>query len=107
MIRIYNFYSDLDFIKEFEGLDNTSWNNEREALGVLYDYLDEEEFNYSIVRDWLRFEVVEMTEQEIKKDYDNLFNDYPDVEEFLNDYTVLYGSYEHEGETYYLFSGEF
>lgn len=106
MIKLYKELNVYDFRNEFEGLDNTAWADEYEALGVLYDYLEElgDEMGASNVRDWLRFQVMEMTADEIEKSYSVDYEQYPEIEDFLNYYTVLYGTYEHDGETYYLFS---
>lgn len=109
MIKISSYYSDLDFIKRYERLDNTAWADERLALGVLYDHLsslDDEALSDMDIRDWLRFQVVEMTEEEIEINYNLQFVGYSTVEYFLNDYTMLYGTYNHNGKVYYLF-GEF
>lgn len=109
MIKLYKDLNVYDFINEFEGLDNTSWAHERKALIVLYDCLVntwDEALDYMDIKDWLRFQVMEMKEEEIKKSYSNIFKGYSDIENFLNDYTVIYGTYESNGKTFYLF-GEF
>lgn len=107
MIKIYRDLNVYDFRNEFEGLDNTSWADEYEALGVLFDCLVntwDEPHDYTVIRDWLRFQVMEMTTDEIKENYSNIFKDYSDMIDFLNDYSVVYGTYESNGITYYLFS---
>src|SRR5690554_5911387 len=104
MIKLYKYLDEDDFKNEFRGLDNTDWADEWQALGVLYYWIDEEEDNFSNVRDWLRFQVMEMTADEIKENYSIDFERYPEVEDFLNYYTMLYGTYESNGTTYYLFS---
>lgn len=107
MIKVYEYLSTTDFINKFIGLDNTAWADEWQALSVLYDYLEsigDESHEETNVRDWLRFQVMEMTADEIEESYSIDLERFPEVEDFLNYCTMLYGTYESDGITYYLFS---
>ena len=106
MIKVYEYLSTTDFIDKFRGLHNTAWTDEWQALSVLFDCLEsiDESHEEMNVRDWLRFQVMEMTAEEIEENYAIDFEQFPEVEDFLEYHTAIYGTYEHDGITYYLFS---
>lgn len=107
MIKIYKELNVHDFRNEFEGLDNTAWGDEWQALGVLFDWLEsigDGSHDETNIKDWLKFQVMEMTADEIEESYSVDFERFPEIEDFLNYYSMLYGMYELDGETYYLFS---
>src|SRR5690554_5204971 len=103
-----------DFINEFERLDNTSFENEREALGIIFDFLCSlgDDMEYMEIKDYIRFQVVEMEQDAFINSYDNLLNldddadqdeKHQEIERVLNYYTNYLGNYEYNGQTYYLF----
>ena len=108
MIKVYKELNVHDFRNEFECLYNTSWADEWQALGVLFDWLEStgiESHDETNIRDWLRFQVMEMTADEIEESSNSMdFERFPEIDDFLNYHTMLYGTYELDGETYYLFS---
>lgn len=107
MIKIYKELNVHDFRNEFKGLNNTYWVDEWQALSVLFDFLEsmgDESHEETNISDWLRFQVMEMTEEEIEENYNVDFERFPEIEDFLDYNTIIYGTYESDGETYYLFS---
>ena len=116
MLTIKKELSLYDFIEEFEGLYNTSFADEHEALGLIFDSLCGlgEDMEETQITDYIRFQVVEMDMDCFIDQYGHLLKLDEDecededekheaIEECLNHYTYYIGSYEYNGKTYYLF----
>ena len=103
-----------DFIDEFEMLENMSFENEREALGIIFDFLSGlgDDMDYMEIKDYIRFQVQEMDADYFIEQYGHLLKldddadddeKHEEIERVLNYYTNYLGSYEYNGQTYYLF----
>ena len=94
---------------DFEEICNEFFKDlERDGLSLIYDYLEEVTESAGMMldemelKDFLRFEVEVMTEEEVKNYYD--VDEDEEVEEFLSYNTLLIGSYEADNTIYYIFT---
>jgi len=103
-LDFYDFKS--EFMDELTDLPN-------EAISIIFDSLCETMTNgdYTVtdVRDYLRFQLQVMSLNEVIDSYGLDFGDLEDdelieeVEDYLHYYTYLLGSFEEDGEIYFLF----
>ena len=108
----------LDF-QDFEELFSYELNYfPYEASRIIYDYLVEqgEELEEENISDFIRYDINVMSVDEVIGDYESMMDeDELDrakeddalteyVESFLNDYTMILGTYEEEGETFFVFT---
>lgn len=87
-----------DAFRNYDRLDTFSYEGSR----ILFDYLDDmcEDWELDVIA--LCCEFVEMTEQEVRENYD-ISND-ESVEDYLQDNTFICGSYTNENsETVFVF----
>lgn len=113
-MRVYKEFYDNDMYDLLsQASENGHFSSEcvsYELSRLLYDFFDSlEETNEDNIYDFIRFEMAIMTEEEIKNDYVTLENtdfddEYDDMEDFLIQNTLYVGSYESNGETYFVFS---
>jgi len=76
----------------------------RQACDVLIDYFDGFDDDVELDRVAFRCEFNEMTENEIAADYSNVTEDYEDVEEMLENETVIIGQFvDFDGNTTFVF----
>lgn len=109
---------EIDF-QDFEDLFSFELNHlPYEASRIIYDYLldREEDLTEDEISDYIRYQINVMSIDEIISDYNYMMDeeefqqleaDGEDlteyVENFLNDYTTVLGTYEEDGETYFIF----
>ena len=109
---------ELDF-QEFEDLFSFELDYmTSEAARIIYDYLvdRDEELEEESISDFIRFDINVMSVDDIISDYNYMmdeseFEQLEDdeeiaeyVENFLNDYTTILGTYEEDGETFFVFT---
>jgi len=98
---IKKYYDFFEFRDEFCYLLNDDF----EACNIMHDHIEEESgedadgamFTDAEVRDLFR-QVLILTEDEVFEQYDQA-REYDSVEEFLNDNTFIYGTYEMDDDT--------
>lgn len=114
MLTIKKEFSMYDFIEEFKELSNVCFTDNHVALGIIYDSLCEayDDLEHDFISDYVRFQVMEMEQDDFINSYDNLLNidddsdedeKHEEIERVLNYYTYYLGSYEYNGKIYYLF----
>lgn len=105
-------FNDFDYLFNYE-LDYMN----DEARRIIYDYLVDmdEELEEENISDFIRYDINVMSVDDIISDYNYLmdeseFEQLEDddeiaeyVENVLNDYTTVLGTYEEEGETFIVF----
>lgn len=109
--KIIKEVNDFDFINEYLHLAEGRFANPRAALGILYDFIDwnlDDTVEDMWIRDFIRYEVSELSWNQILEEYPDEVADYNGhAAEMLNNETLFYGEYDHEGEVYYLFNSNF
>lgn len=107
----------LDF-QDFDELFNYELNYlPDEARRIIYDFLVEqgEELEEEGISDFIRYDVNVLSVDDIIDEYSHLMDEEEldqakeddalteYIESFLNDYTYILGTYEEEGETFFVF----
>lgn len=105
-------FNDFDYLFNYE----MDYMND-EARRIIYDYLVnmDEELEEENISDFIRYDINVMSVDDIISDYNYMMDEeefqqleddeIPEyVENFLNDYTTVLGTYEEEGETFIVFT---
>ena len=89
-----------------------------EASRIIYDYLvsQDEELEEENISDFIRYDVNVLSVDEVIGDYESMMDEEEldqakeddalteYIESFLNDYTTILGTYEEDGETFFVFT---
>lgn len=115
MFEIMKRFAFDDLVKIYEELRDSKmvYNCSVEGLAAIYEELQDiascreadgdELIDLTYIRDFLRFDINIMSEEQVAEEYQHDALGYEEVEDFLNDNSYIIGKYQEGGKMYYIF----